>query len=59
MAIVINEFEIVPEAPATPAREAGAPADAAGPGGRGRDVRREIDRHLRQRALRASRLRAV
>ena len=58
MPVVINEFEISPEAPAAPTRAEGAPADGA-PGGRGKDVRREIDKHLRQRAERASRLRAV
>lgn len=59
MPVVINEFEVTPEAPAAPARGEGGGAGDGAPGGKGKDVKREIDKHLRQRALRASRLRAV
>jgi len=59
MAVVINEFEIVPGAPASQGGEGGTPAEGAADGRRGNDVRREVDKHLRQRALRASRLRAI
>jgi len=60
MAVVINEFEVVPAAP-RPADSEPAPADAAAGGGAKppKDPERELDRLVRKRHARASRLQAI
>jgi hypothetical protein len=55
MAVVINEFEVVPAEPRAADRATPAPREAGPP----KDPDREIERHLRQRVARAIRLRAV
>jgi hypothetical protein len=57
MAVVINEFEVVPAEP----RTAGAGQVAIEPRetGPARDPERELERHLRRRSERSIRLRAV
>jgi hypothetical protein len=57
MPVVINELEVTPAEPPAAGQEA-APATQPD-GGRHKDVRRQVDRHLEQRAARAARLRAV
>ena len=57
MAVVINEFEVVPAEPrATGSSQSDAESRDARPP---KDPERELDRQLRRRATRAGRLRAV
>lgn len=57
MAVVINEFEVVPAEPrATGSSQSEAESRDARPP---KDPERELDRQLRRRATRAGRLRAV
>ena len=60
MAVVINEFEVVPAAP-RPAETEAAPAEATAGGGAKppKDPERELDRLVRKRGARAARLTAV
>jgi hypothetical protein len=59
MAVVINEFEVVPaESQPRPAAPGGGATEAA-PGERPKDPQRELDKGLRKRAARATRLMAV
>lgn len=57
MAVVINQFEVVPTA--TPADQSGGAAPAAsGPATLSPAIAREIVRHLQRQAERAARVRA-
>ena len=58
MPVVINEFEVVP---AESQQRAAAPAGGgdAAPGEKPRDPQRELEKGLRKRARRATRLMAV
>jgi hypothetical protein len=60
MPVVINEFEIVPaESQQRPAAQAGGSPESAQGGDKPRDPQRELDKGLRKRARRATRLMAV